>query len=330
MPNKRKGSYRHLTQADRDRMEALLDAGEKQKEVAKVLKVDPSTISRERRRQRKNGRYDATTAQIKAGVKRSRSKYRGMKIEKRPELKRYLLRGLRKKRSPDEIAGRMKREHRPFYASKNAIYRWLYSVWGQRYCRYLCTKRYRKKPRKKDSAERVMIPNRVGITELPRGARNRSRYGHFEGDTIVAPRNIPNTEAVAIAADRKSKLLIGTRIPSLSPVVMTKAVRNMQAKVVMKSCLLDNGIENKHHEEWGVPAFFCEPHHPSQKPLVEGSIGLLRRWYFPKGTDWSMVSEQRFQNSLLFLNHKYRKSLKYQSAIEVAMTHGSMKTKPET
>ncbi len=325
-----KGSYRHLTQADRDRMEALLDSGEKQKEVAKILKVDPGTISRERKRKRKNGRYDAATAQMKANVKRRRSKYRGMKIEGSAELKRYIVRGLRKKRSPDEIAGRMQRERQHFRASKNAIYRWLYSVYGQRYSRYLCTKRYRRKPRKENRTERVMIPNRVDITERPAGSENRSRYGHFEGDTIVAPRNVSNTEAVAIAADRKSKLMVGTRIPGLSASVMTAAIKYMQTKVIMKSCTLDNGIENKHHEKWDVPAFFCEPHRPSQKPLIEGSIGLLRRWHFKKGTDWSTVSEKGLQNSLSFLNHKYRKSLKYQSAIEVAMAHGTMKTVSKT
>lgn len=331
MPKKhKKRSYRHLTQADRDKMESLLDAGEKQKTAAKILKVNPGTISREMKRKRKNGRYDADTAQMKANVKRSRSKYRGMKINKHPDLEAYIIQWLRKKRSPDEIAGRMKKEHEPFRASKNAIYRWLYSVWGQRYCRYLCTKRYRRKPRKEDVAGRVMIPNRIDISLRPAGAENKSRYGHFEGDTIVAPRNVPNTEAVVIAADRKSRFLVGSRIPSLSPAVMTKAVEVMHAKVVMKSCTLDNGIENKNHEQWPVPAFFCEPHCPSQKPLVEGSIGLLRRWHFPKGTDWSKVSEQRLQDSLSFLNHKYRRSLKYQSAIEVAMAHGSMKTMLET
>lgn len=330
MPKKQATGYRHLTQADRDRIEALLDAGEKQKVVARVLKVDPATISREMKRKRTNGRYDAATAQMKAQVRRSQSKHRGMKIEGCPVLRAYIVRHLRRKRSPDEIAGRMRWNREPFHISKNAIYRWLYSVYGQRYCRHLCTKRSRKKLRKENPVKRVMIPNRVDITERPAGSEHRSRYGHFEGDTIVAPRNVPNTEAVAIAADRKSKLLVGTKIPSLSPVCMTNAIKDMQTKVIMKSCTLDNGIENKHHEQWEVPAFFCAPHRPSQKPLIEGSIGLLRRWRFPKGTDWGTVSEQQLQGQFSFLNHKYRKSLKYQSAIEVAMAHGSMKTRLKT
>ena len=124
MPKKQKGGYRHLTQHDRDRIEAMLDRGERQNVIANILKVDAATISREiRKRKRRNGRYDAAAAQMKAGVKRSRSKWRGMKIEGNPTLKRHLVRMLRKKRSPDEIAGRMAKDKIPFRISKNAIYR---------------------------------------------------------------------------------------------------------------------------------------------------------------------------------------------------------------
>ena len=115
--------WHQLKQADRDRMEALLDAGETQREIAKILKVHESTVSREKKRERRDGRYDAATAQHKAGMERGHSKYQGMKVEESPELKAYIIAGLKEKRSPDEIAGRMRREGQPFYASKNAIYK---------------------------------------------------------------------------------------------------------------------------------------------------------------------------------------------------------------
>jgi IS30 family transposase len=174
-----------------------------------------------------------------------------------------------------------------------------------------------------------MIPHRIDISLRPAGSANRSRYGHYEGDTIVAPKTIPNTEAVAIVADRKSRLVAGTRIPSLSASAMTEAMTKIEKGIVMKSCTLDNGIENKHHEQWPVPAYFCEPQRPSQKPLIEQSIGLLRRWKFKKGTDWSKVSEKMLQDQISFLNHKWRKSLKYQSATEVAVAHAMIKMKPK-
>ena len=318
--------WHQLKQQDRDRMEALLDAGETQREIAKILKVHESTVSREKKRERRNGRYDAATAQHKAGIERGHSKYQGMKVEGDKDLKAYIIAGLTMKRSPDEIAGRMKREQQPFYASKNAIYKWLYSVYGQRYCPLLCTKRYRKRKQKKRT-KRTMIPNRKSIDVRPLGAANQTRYGHYEGDTIVAPKRAENTESIAIVTERKTKLLMARKIRSLSPHEMTKAMNAFSKMVGMKSVTMDNGIENKGHEAWDADAFFADAHSPWQRPMVENEIGLLRRWHFKKGTDWSLVSEEVLQSAITFLNNKYRKSLGYQSALEVARAHGMIKAK---
>ena len=124
---KRKG-FCQLDYKKRDRIEALLDVGNLQKEIAKILKVDPSTISREiKRRKRKNGSYKSDTAEKKAKVKRGNSKYQGMKIEKHPELKKRIKKELKACRSPDEIAGMLKKEKVKPRIGTNAIYKWLYS-----------------------------------------------------------------------------------------------------------------------------------------------------------------------------------------------------------
>lgn len=326
-----KKTFKHLNQHDRDRLEALLDVGESQTEIAKILGVNKSTISREvSNRKKTNGTYEATRAQQKAYVKRHESKYQGMKVESNPSLKAYIIEQLKQKRSPDEIAGRMKRERQPFEASKDAIYRWLYSAWGQTYCTYLCSRRYRKKRRRGNKTMRVMIPDRISILERPAGATNKTRYRHFETDTAVAPKRAHNTHAIAFATERKSKLVLGTKILSLSPIQMIKAMKLFQRQAHMQSATADNGIENKGHRQWGLPAFFADPYSPWQKPLVENTIGLLRRWFFKKGTDWSTVTEKQLQHALSILNNKFRKSLNYASALEVAKAHGIIISDPNT
>ncbi len=326
MKKKRK-HFRHLGQKDRDRIEALLKVQHTQEEIAGILNVDAGTISREiRKRKRKNGRYEATVAQLKASVHRSNSKYQGMKIEKQADLREYIITELKKYRSPDEIAGRMKMEKRKTRIGTNAIYKWLYSAYGQPHVKYLCTKRYKPKKRKEPGSKRVMIVNRISIDKRPLGATHKTRYGHFEGDTIVAPKKVDNTESVAIAAERITKLLVGTKIPSLSPIHMQEAVAYMDAKIDIKSLTMDNGIENRSHESWNIPTFFADPHAPWQKPLVENNIGLLRRWFMPKGTDFKNIPESKLQQYFSIINHKYRKSLKYKSAYEVALVHGIIKT----
>ena len=172
MKKKRK-HFRHLGQKDRDRIEALLQTGHKQKEIAEILQVDKGTISREiTKRRRKNGRYEATMAQMKASVRRSNSKFQGMKVEKCPELREYLITELKNHRSPDEIAGRMRAEKRKNRIGTNAIYKWVYSAYGHAYGKYLCTRRYRPKKQKRSAVQRTMIPNRIGIAKRPLGATN--------------------------------------------------------------------------------------------------------------------------------------------------------------
>ena len=289
--HKKRKRFSHIKQKKRDRIEDLLDDGVKKIEIAKILKVNKSTVSRELKRKRKNGQYNADTAELKALVKRENSKHQGMKIEAHPELKRRIVKELKERRSPDEIAGRMKVEKLRLRVGTVAIYKWLYSAFGQKYCQYLCTQRWRRKPRIKSKTGRHIIPNMVRIDALPKGSVNRTRYGHYESDTFVSPKKFGVKESGAISCEKKSKLLIGRKIPNMKPASMKRAMKSIESAVVMKTTTMDRGIENTKHEEWGVDAYCCDPSSPWQKPLVEGTIGLLRRWFWPKGTDLSK-SEQ--------------------------------------
>lgn len=308
-------------------MEALLDFGETQEEVAKILKVDPGTVSREvKERKRKNGRYDADVAEHKAQIKRSRSKYQGMKIEKDPRLRKYIIERLKEKRSPDEISGRMKKEKQPFSVSKNAIYAWLWSSRGQRYCKYLCTKRYNRKKHTGNS-KREMIPGLISFREAPKGSLNKTRYGHGEFDTMVSGREALGKDALAVVTFKKEKLLRLRKIDDMRPDSMLKAVRTINTETPLLSLIGDRGIENKKHRLFGVDTFFCDAHSPWQKPHVENQNGLVRKWWFPKGTDWSLVSDEEIQEAEDHINNKWRKSLGYSSAIEVSIAHGILKDK---
>ena len=199
---KKRKPFRHLKQSDRDRIEALLDAGHNQEQVATILQFDAGAISREiKRRKQKDGRYVATVAEHKAGVKRSNSKYQGMKIEAYPDLRADIIKLLMQLRSPDEIAGRMKLEKRPVRVNANAIYQWLHSPWGQNYCRYLCTQRYKKRKQTKKT-KREMIPNRISLTKRPK------RGEHAEGDLFVSPTKTGVQRSGAIVCVPSAQLLV--------------------------------------------------------------------------------------------------------------------------
>ena len=91
--------HKHLTQFDRDRIEALLTAGNIQKIIAQILKRDPGTIGREIKRNSlerdgkhfNKGEYAASRAQIKSHTRRKFAKYQGKKINENKDLKKYII-----------------------------------------------------------------------------------------------------------------------------------------------------------------------------------------------------------------------------------------------
>jgi transposase, IS30 family len=311
-----RNTFVHLDFRARDRIEALRFAGHTQIEIAQILGVHKSTVSREIcLRKKENGEYKADVAEHKAQIKRGNSKYQGMKIEKNQLLRKHIVAEMKRYRSPDEIAGKMEEEKWEIRVSSDAIYRWLRSSFGQRYCKYLCTKRYRKKPHS-DAPKRHIIPNLVSIHNMP-----PDPGWVTEGDTFLSPKKVSKTSAVLVGW-RETKLLKGDLVKSLRPLHTTKVMRKIKSEYMIDAMILDQGGENREHEKFGVPTYFCDPASPRQKPFIESSIGLLRRWFWPKGTDLSKISKEEFQEKLEIINNKYRKTLQYRSANEVSREYG--------
>lgn len=311
----KRAPFAHLRGKHRDRIHALYGEGHNQKSVAEVLGVNPSTISRELGRyDRKTWRYNATRAEADAKEKRTHSKCDGMKIEERPELKKRIISELKELRSPDEIAGRMKKEKLAVRIGTNALYKWLYSDYGKPYCRYLCSRKVHKKKQSKLSKRRL-IPNRISLRERP----NDEKQVHGESDLFVSPTNLHSKTVGHLTVVPKAHLLTGQLIANKSPVTMVASMKKIQRKTSVTTWTMDNGIENQQHEQFGVSTYFCTPGSPWQKPHVESSIGLVRRWFLPKGTDLAKVPDSTFQSMLFTMNHKYRKSMGYKSAYEVAL-----------
>lgn len=340
---KQKKKYKHLDQLKRDRIQSLLDNGHKQKDIAKVMGVDKSTISREIKRNRRktrkkggtvDGPYEATVADHKAYVRRLYAKYQGKKINENRQLKEYIIERLEKYWSPDEISGRMKFEKQPCYASKTAIYDWLYNSWyGYFLCPYLYSKRC--KPRRnKKKTKRIIIPNRISIHLRPNEANNKTRYGHYEGDAIVSGKKHHSKKSLTVIYERKAKYVGIRKIDNLKPALNNQAIASIAKGLnTFKSLTLDNGIENIKHEQLkeqlDIDTYFCDPYSAWQKPGVENANKQIRR-FIPKGSDINNYSEEYVASVADILNNKPRKSLGYKTPLEVMIENGLLKDNKKT
>lgn len=313
-----------LSKEERLELAILKEKGYSVRSIASVMNRSPSTISRELRRNvfAKERRYDPRRASHKAYVRKKYSRFEWKKINKDKELKAFVIQKLAEHWNPDEISGYMRRKNLPFYASKSAIYEWLYSTYGLPYCRHLYSKRYVKKKRK-PKTERAIIPNRIGIERRFSGANNRTRYGHLEVDTVVSGKR--GKGALLVAKDRKSRYVRIRKLLSMRPEETAGMIREIKGRQKTLSATFDNGIENRDHGKLGIPTFFCNPYSSWQKGGVENANKMIRR-YIPKGSDISKVPEERIREIEMIINKKPRKILGYRSAYDVMIEKRLLKT----
>lgn len=316
-----------LTDAERSEIDILHGKGYSARSIARVLGRSPNTIANElRRNSYRDGRYVAARAKQKAYVRRKYAKYQGKKIQDDTRLRSFIVRKLSERWNPDEIAGYLKNNPElGIYASKTAIYEWLRSEWGQQYCPLLHSKRYRRKPRQRNKTTRVMIPDRISITERPVAALDRSELGHCEYDSIVSSKRSGSTTALAVLVERSTRLVRARLVPNLKPEPYAKTIANLARDLKTKSLTTDNGIENKQHrlvtKKTGAPVFFTDPYSSWQKGGVENANKMLRH-YFPKGTDFATVSQTDVVYALWCINNKPRKILGYKSSLQAAREKG--------
>jgi len=307
-----------LTSVERDQIEILLAKGYSMRSIARVLGRGHNTVSYEINTNGGIDGYNAKNAQLYTSTHLKNRRLQWSKIESDKALKKYVVSALQAHWNPDEIAGAMRRDKLSFYVSKTAIYEWLYSPRGQPYCKYLYSNQYSKKPHSKKH-ERTLIPNRTSIDNRFLGATNRTRFGHMEIDTIVSKRGTHG--GLSVLSERKSRLVLVQKVQSMSATEHVMVHKKLLKQVQTKSVTFDNGIENIRHQQLGVSTFFCDPYSSWQKGGVENANKMIRR-YFPKRTDFSVVSQKEIDHIVSIINDKPRKVLKYRSALEVAKGAG--------
>ncbi|MFH1713007.1 MAG: IS30 family transposase [Candidatus Jacksonbacteria bacterium] len=316
-------NYKHFTQDERDRISILLKKGHSHKEIASVLEKDRSSVSREIKRNSVKGIYNPIKAHQKARVKRSMSKYAGMKVQLNPEVKNYVRVGMKRYWTPEQIAGRWKK----YYAEKHniiisapSIYKWLYSPYGQGLCGFLLSKRYRKRKRKGKKQKKETIKNRVFIDKRPKIINERKRVGDFEGDIMGSKKS--DKQAMAGLVDRKSRFLLVVKKPRLKYAVdgfkeLLNPYRN-----ILHSLTLDNGVENARYQELRVKTYFCNPYSSWEKGSIENSFQRFRR-FVPKKSSLKNFNNSDLKRFSKIMNHTPRKCLNWQTPYEVLTEYQS-------
>lgn len=122
--------------------------------------------------------------------------------------------------------------------------------------------------------------------------------------------------------ERKTKFTLAARVDSKQADVVTAATINLLLPYYdrVHTITSDNGKEFAYHEEIAMAlntkVYFAHPYHSWGRGLNENTNGLLRQ-YFPKHTDFKLISDMDLDEALIELNNRSRKTLEFNTPVDL-------------
>lgn len=296
-----------------------LDAGLSQAQIARQIRRDRSTVSREARRNRNpDGDYHARMAHARAAHKAHRPKeFRLADHRLCAAIEHWMDEGW----SPKLIADVLARDHRDdrlLRVSHETIYKCLYvqtrgSLRADLH-KQLSTKRSVRKHRGRATHSGVYTPGSVfTISDRPAEADDRAVPGHWEGDLILG---VGATSAIGTLVERSTRFTMLLHLPDQHnaeavAAAMIEAMGDLPEHL-RRSITWDRGSEMANWRQiqlqLDAPVYFCNPHSPWQRGSNENTNRLLRFW-FEKGTDLSGYTKADLNRIQDTLNRRPRPTL---------------------
>jgi len=347
--------HKKITQTERELLSQWRQGGIAKKEIARRLGRDIRTVQRELVRNKTRvsvGKdweyiYEPIHAQHVA-IERKQHAFLAKQPLKNKDIYAYVLKHLRGGWSPEQISGRLKevdhKGEKDWQICMETIYAFIYKektditklgqlseMDGRRkktktfitvtdvshpLYEYLRRKQVRRRKRCGRKVQRVRIPDRVSIHDRPVIVAQRVQFGHWEGDSIVG---LGHKNGLHTEYERVASL---TRFERLKRVTADEAAGAAQKIFgdlpvhAKRSTTLDNGSEHTNHKEFGIPTYFADPYSSWQRGGNE-NCNLWIRYYFPKKTDFSTITDEELKDVEEELNNRPRKRLQFRTPQEV-------------
>ncbi len=326
---------KRLTLEKRIRLETLLklpfsgfmdnlSMAKKLPKIAKLLEISQSTIHREViERGFDYDSYDANKAQRQSldKVSNGNKRYRYSEEQKQLILEMYKEFATNKSWSPNALMLRLKTELAPNMKLPcvEIIYQWIYEDAGNGGVLYKLLPRSHRKRKGKSVQRKEIISNRQSIHSRDEIVEERSRIGDIEIDSVVGPFN---HAGIITGTERRSRYNMARLVKNKTGnETLTKLLEMLLVhKKKIKTITSDNGVEFALHlaiaSELNAQYYFADPYSSYQRGSNEHGNGMIRR-YFPKGTDFSLVTEGELQLALYKINHLPRKIHNGKTAHEI-------------
>jgi transposase, IS30 family len=325
-----------LSTVERERIGLGRAGGESIRQIARCLGRAPSTVSREVARFEAYGQRYLPSAADWASWLRHRRPGRKPRLVADPVLRDLVLAGLRQRWSPQQIAARLRRDHREhpeWHVSHETIYQAIYlQARGNlraELSRQVALRSGRAARRARTAAAGAVRSSRpwlgLNISARPAEAADRAVPGHWEGDLVEGTRRgRVGGSAIATLVERTTRFVILVALPDgkLSEHVAVQLAQAMAwlPTRLRASLTWDQGTEMASWRQFSLatdcPVYFCDPHHPWQRGSNENTNGLLRQ-YFPKGRhDFTTTDQAALDHVADELNARPRQTLDWDTPAE--------------
>lgn len=300
-------SYSQLTEEQRYQIYEARTHGHSQTEIAESLGIHKSTVSRELKRNSGLRGYRPRQAhQLAENRKAQCTKRRIEKChwERVEEL-------IREDWSPEQVSDWLLLNER-IQISHEWIYLYVYQnlrAGGDLHTHLRCQKKRRK--RYGSYSRRGQLKNRVSIDERPVVVDLKNRIGDWEADTVAGRQTGPR---LVTLVDRKSRFTLVGLAKDKSAESVTQTILGLIDGYhdQIKTITYDNGKEFAGHEKIAEhsesKAYFAHPYSSWERGLNENTNGLLRQ-YFPKGSDFTKLTDEEVNTAMDKLNNRPRKCL---------------------
>lgn len=309
-------TYTQLTSEQRYQIYALLKEEHSQSEIARVIGVHKSTISRELKRNTGGRGYRPKQAHCEALRRREEKVSLGISQQTWQRVEQLI----REDWSPEQISLWLA-DSDENGVSHESIYQYIYwdkSCGGDLHTHLRCKKQRRKRYGSYD--RRGKLTNQIFIDERPAIVDTRSRIGDWELDTIIGKNH---KQAIVSMTERKSRLTYLYKVKTKDAASVEFAIINTLQKsgLPIHTLTADNGREFANHK--GIAdilkskLYFAHPFSSWERGSNENANGLVRQ-YLPKGTDFKPVTQTFLNWVMKRLNNRPRKCLDMKTPNQVA------------
>ena len=335
----KKKKWKHLSEKERYKIEALFQAGLASAEIARILNPprDRRTIEREIKRGMTLQRNSDLTEKViyladvgqRKYVEKASNKGRGLKIGHDHELAKHLEQKIgNEKWSPDAAIGEIKKQGLEFKVS--ICTKTVYNMIDRGDFLNITNKnlpvKKKGKKRKYNQVRKVALNNKLGrsIEERPLEINSREEYGHWEMDCVVGK----GKACLLVLTERKYREELIIKLASKTQACVIQAINSLEKrykgnfKSKFKSFTMDNGSEFLDMQKLEASClkpdskrttcYYAHPYSAWERGSNENQNKLIRR-FVPKGCNIGKLSLRDIKRIETWMNNYPRRILGYNS-----------------